>query len=315
MNKISSSAIKDFCFSAGFDACGITKAQYLPEEEIRYNHWLNKGMNAGMAFMKNNIDKRIDPSLLLENSRSIILTLTGYKPETDILPNTDYKFARYARGADYHEVIRQKLNRVVDYLNETEPGHRHKIFVDTIPVLEKVLAYNAGLGWIGKNTLLINPVLGSYTFIGGILTTLELEADKPFGNDLCGSCNRCLRHCPTTALNGDRTMDAGKCISYLTIEHKDELPSWLKEQNTDNIYGCDICQEVCPWNAKAPAGKTSEFAPSAELLKMSNKDWNDLDAGKFDLLFKNTAVERLKFGRMKRNIEQVRAARNNSSEG
>lgn len=315
MNKTSSATIKEFCKETGFDACGITKVPYLYDEEIRYNAWLNKGMNAGMAFMKNNIDKRINPALLLENSRSVILTLSSYNPTSDNLPNTDYKFARYARGADYHEVIKQKLNKIVDFLHVSEPESRHKVFVDTIPVLEKVLAYHAGLGWIGKNTLLINPVLGSYTFIGGIITTLELEPDQPFGNDLCGSCNRCLRHCPTSALNGDRTLDARKCISYLTIEHKEELPDWLNEKNTDNIYGCDSCQEVCPWNAKAPSASGAEFFPNEELLKMRNEEWDNLDVAKFNLLFKDTAVERLKFRRMQRNIQQVKKARNAQSEG
>lgn len=315
MKHVSSSSVKEFCLSAGFDACGITPAGRLAEEETRYNDWLEKNMNAGMAFMKNNIDKRIDPSLLLENSKSILLTLTVYKPENDSLPHTDYKFARYARGSDYHEVVKQNLNKVVAFLDAEEPGNRHKIFVDTIPVLEKVLAYHAGLGWIGKNTLLINPVLGSYTFIGGIITTLELEPDQPFGNDLCGSCNRCLRHCPTSALNGDHTLDARKCISYLSIEHKGDLPAWLNEKNSDNIYGCDICQEVCPWNAKAPSARVAELFPKDELLRMSNDDWDNLDAAKFNFLFKNTAVERLKFQRMQRNIEQVKKARRTSSEG
>ena len=314
MITLSSSEIKNICLEEGLDACGIAKAGLLNEEIERYTGWLNKGMNAGMAFMNNNNDKRFNPSLLLEDSRSIIVTLTSYKPKDNLLPLTDYKFARYARGADYHNVIKEKLSKIIDYLDEKAPGNKHKIFVDTIPVLEKILANKAGLGWIGKNTLLINPVLGSYTFIGGIITTLDLEADKPFGGDLCGSCNRCLRHCPTSALNGDRTMDARKCISYLTIEHKEELPGWLQKKNSDNIYGCDICQEVCPWNTKSPTGKTSDFEPSEELLKMRNEDWNQLNEENFKKLFKNTAVERLKFNRMKRNIEHVIAARQKKSE-
>lgn len=307
MPVISSAAIKEFCLASGFNACGITTASTLTEDGNRYLAWLDRGMNAGMTFMKNNIDKRIEPSLLLEDSKSIILTLIVYKPGIGSLPATDYKLARYARGKDYHIVVKEKLNKLVDFLDNLEPGNEFKVFVDTIPILEKTLASRAGLGWIGKNTLLINPRLGSYTFIGGIITTMSLETDNAFGNDLCGSCNRCISHCPTNALNGDRTLDARKCISYLTIEHKDEFPDWFAGKSAGNIFGCDICQEVCPWNQKSPVSETTDFFPSEKLLKMKNEDWDGLDEAEFRLLFKNTAVERLKIGRLKRNIANVRS--------
>lgn len=313
MPVISSAAIKKFCLESGFDACGVTTASVLTDDKNLYLSWLEKGMNAGMAFMNNNVDKRIDPSLLLEDSRSIILTLIVYKPGIGSLPDTDYKFARYARGKDYHIVVKEKLNKLVDFLDQQESGNKYKMFVDTIPILEKALASRAGLGWIGKNTLLINPVLGSYTFIGGVITTMNIEADNHFGNDLCGSCNRCIRHCPTNALNGDRTLDARKCISYLTIEHKEEFPDWFAGKSAGNIFGCDICQEVCPWNQKSPFSNTAEFFPSERLLKMKNEDWDALDEAEFKVLFKDTAVERLKNSRLKRNIENVRSERTDKS--
>ena len=280
--------------SLGFDAVGVARAEELPEMAGRLKRWLDKGCNAGMDYMARNTDKRRDVRLLVEGARSLVVTLTNYympRRQPDGVP----LIARYAYGKDYHIVIKERLRKLME-------GKDGRCFVDSAPLFEHEWARKAGLGWIGRNTLLLNRELGSFCFIGVFVTTAVYDTySTPFENNYCGTCNRCIQACPTGALS-EYEVDARKCISYQTIENKDEYPPVLKQLAGNRIFGCDACQEVCPWNSKAKPHRVAEFLPKPEVLKLTASDWQQMDEHRFKELFKNTPLERTGLERLKRNI-------------
>lgn len=295
--------IKEQALAIGFDACGFSKAEFLEKESPRFKDWLSKEMHGDMYYMENHFDKRMDPRLLHEGTKSVISVLLNYYPETLILEDDNYIISKYAYGRDYHFIIKEKLQALLSFI-EKQLGDdvNARFFVDSAPVLDKAWAAKSGLGWIGKNSCLLRKNEGSFFFIGEILCDLELDYETKEYKDFCGNCTRCIDACPTGAIIAPQTVDARKCISYLTIEYKNELPKALKEKFGDRIFGCDICQDVCPHNRFAKPTKEKDFAPNAELLKMRKKDWEEIDEEKFRSIFKDSPIKRCKINGLKRNI-------------
>jgi len=298
--------LKKEAVSMGFDACGIAKAEFLKEEAHHLENWLKEGMHGKMTYMENHFDKRLDPRKLVEGARSVIVLLYNYYPAKEISIENNYVISKYAYGKDYHFVIKEKLKTLIDGLSEAAGDIQARAFVDSAPVLERAWAVNAGLGWIGKNSLLINPKLGSFFFIAEIITDLELDFDQPKNNDFCGACRNCIDACPTGAIVSPKTIDARKCLSYLTIELKDEIPEEFAGTFNDRIFGCDICQDVCPWNRFSRPCTEPQFAPDEQLVGLKKNDWENLSEDDFKVIFKNSAVKRTKFNGLKRNIEFAR---------
>ena len=303
-SKKLSKLIKSYSLELGFSLCGISKVAYLSDEKVRLKEWLKNDFHAEMKYMENHFEKRLDPRLLVENSKSVITVLLNYFPEKEIPAENNYKISKYAYGKDYHFVVKDKLKLLLDKIISLTGEINARTFVDSAPVMDKVWAKKSGLGWIGKNTCLINKNIGSYFFIGHIILDLELEYDKAV-SDYCGNCTACIDACPTGALSAAYKLDSNKCISYLTIENKNEIPENLKPKLNDWIFGCDICQDVCPWNKNAKKHNVIEFLPSVELLNMTKEKWHNLTKEEFNKLFKNSAVKRTKYTGLKRNIEAV----------
>lgn len=299
--------IKEQAALLGFDETGITAAMPLTMEASHFNDWLSKGYQSGMSYLERNIDKRTDPSLMVVGAKTIIVLLTNYYPES-LLPETDnYVVAKYAYGEDYHEVIRKRLNGLISKIKELAGDISIRGFVDSAPVLERAWAVKAGLGWIGKNTCLINPQKGSFFFISCIITDLETDYDQHQCLNMCGSCRRCMDACPTGALVEPMMLDARKCISYLTIENKTEIPEDFRGQLKDRIFGCDICQDVCPWNRKSIPNSEAAFKPDNKLYSMSKEKWINLSKEDFNNLFRKSAIKRAKYFGLMRNIKFVNA--------
>ncbi len=295
--------IKQQASELGFNACGISKADFLKKESQLFKDWLNKKMHANMHYMENHFEKRMDPRLLHEGTISVISVLLNYYPEKKFPEENNYKISKYAYGKDYHIVVKDKLQLLLNKITTlTGEPVSARIFVDSAPVLDKIWAEKSGLGWIGKNTCLIRKNEGSFFFIGEIICNLELDYDESEHEDFCGNCTKCIDACPTGTLTAAHNLDARKCISYLTIEHKGELPNELREKFGDWIFGCDICQDVCPHNRFAKPTKEKTFFPKTELLKMKKTDWKQMNKETFRKLFKDTALERCKFEGIKRNI-------------
>lgn len=295
--------IKEQAILLGLDACGFSKAEFLEKEAPRFKNWLSQNMHGEMHYMENHFEKRMNPKLLHEGTKSVISVLLNYYPKT-LLPEKDnYKISKYAYGKDYHFILKEKLHLLLNKIEELagRPVNA-RLFVDSAPVLDRAWAARSGLGWIGKNSCLIRKNEGSFFFIGEILCDLELEYDEDNHKDFCGNCTKCIDACPTGAITSPQNVDAQKCISYLTIEYKNELPNDLKKKIGDWIFGCDICQDVCPHNRFAKPTKENEFSPKAELLKMNKKDWGNLSEEKFRKLFKGSPLERCKYNGLKRNI-------------
>ncbi len=286
----------------GFDACGIAPSAYLADEAPRLEKWLEDGFHAGMQYMANHKDIRLDPQLLVSNARSVIVLLSNYFPPEMMKPEAPYRISAYAYGQDYHEVIRGKMKLMAHSLSEQIPGITIRSFVDSAPLLERSWATRAGLGWIGKNSLMITRKQGSFFFLSELITDLELQYDEPFGGNYCGDCNRCMTACPTGALVEPFRLDAGKCISYQTIENKGEIPEELRGKYENWIFGCDICQLVCPWNRFSTVHKEPVFLPKPELRDMTAEKWENIEKEQFDVLFRKSAVKRAKFDGLKRNI-------------
>ena len=303
MNNITKNTalIKSEAKRLGFLSCGISKAEFLEEEAPRLENWLNKNMNGEMGYMENHFDKRLDPTVLVPDSKSVISLLLNYFP-SETQPSDTYKISKYAYGTDYHFVIKDKLKQLMQFISE-EIGEVHgRAFVDSAPVLDKAWAAKSGLGWIGKHSNLLTKQLGSFYFIAELIVDLDLEYDTPV-TDHCGSCTACIDACPTNAIVADRVVDGSKCISYFTIELKNEIPTSQKGNFEDWMFGCDICQDVCPWNRFSKPHSEPLFNPHPELLSMTKKDWEEITEEVFQQLFKKSAVKRTKFSGLKRNIE------------
>ena len=286
----------------GFDACGIAQATVLKEESARVEQWLEGEHEGEMGYLTRNKEKRYDPRLLVEGTKSVVTVLYNYFPK-QLLPSERYKIAKYAYGNDYHEVLKRKLRQLVERI-ETQTGKLEgvRVFVDSAPVLDRAWAVRCGLGFIGKNTMLIHPQKGSFFFIGHLFLPIELgETGTPLPNR-CGRCTKCLDACPTGALEPPFHIDARKCISYLTIEYKGSLDGYDPKKFKGWMYGCDICQDVCPYNRFSLPNNVPEFQPSEQLPAMREEDWIDLDKDRFDALFKRSAVQRAGFEGLKRNI-------------
>lgn len=300
--------IKQEATLLGFAACGIAPAAAMNEEANHLNKWLEKGFHAGMEYMQKHVALRENPELLVENAKSVIVFLYNYYPAKMMDENSPYLISAYAYGQDYHEVIREKLNILIAKLKDQVPGISIRGFVDSAPVLERAWATRAGLGWIGKNSMLISKKNGSYFFISELITDAELEYDQPMGGNYCGDCSRCMDACPTSAITDLRTVDANKCISYLTIENKGEIPESFKGKYEKWIFGCDICQQVCPWNNFSAPHNEPAFEPPPSLMQLNKNDWEKIDNEQYNRIFKKSAVKRAKFAGLKRNIEFLSGA-------
>ena len=293
--------IKSEAKRLGFLSCGISRAEFLEEEAPRLEKWLNQNMHGEMQYMENHFDKRLDPTKLVEDSKSVISLLLNYYPNQEEATD-NYKLSKYAYGTDYHFVIKDKLKQLLQFIEE-EIGEVHgRAFVDSAPVLDKAWAARSGLGWIGKHSNLITQQVGSFYFIAELIIDLELEYDTPI-TDHCGTCTACIDACPTQAIVEPYVVDGSKCISYFTIELKDQIPSSVKGQFDNWMFGCDVCQDVCPWNRFSKPHNEPLFNPHPELLSMTKKDWQEITQDVFKKIFKKSAVKRTKFSGLKRNIQ------------
>jgi epoxyqueuosine reductase len=294
--------IKSEAIRLGFDYCGISKADFLEEEAPRLENWLSKNMHGQMSYMQNYFDKRLDPRLLVPDAKSVISLLLNYYPSEQQKDENAPKISKYAYGTDYHLVIKDKLNQLLAFIKQEIGDIDGRAFVDSAPVLDKAWAKKSGLGWIGKNTTLINKNSGSFYFIAELIVDLELNYDGAV-KDYCGTCTRCIEACPTDAIVAPYVLDGSKCISYFTIELKENIPLTVKGKLDNWAFGCDICQDVCPWNKFAKKHTEPSFGPKAGLLDMSQKDWLELTEETFKKVFKDSAVKRTKYRGLKRNIE------------
>ena len=293
--------IKSKALELGFMYCGISKADFLEKEAKQLDQWLKNDYHGKMSYMENHFDKRLDPRLLVDNAKSVVSLLLNYYPSE--AQNSDApKISKYAYGQDYHFVIKDKLKELFAFIQDEIGEVGGRVFVDSAPVMDKVWAQKSGLGWMGKNTNIIHPKHGSFFFIAELILDLELEPDGPI-KDYCGTCTKCIDACPTDAIVKPYVVDGSKCISYLTIELKDQiLPSEFKGKMNNWAFGCDICQDVCPWNRFSKPHNEPQFNPSENLLKMNKADWEDLTQEVFQELFRKSAVKRTKFEGLKRNI-------------
>jgi len=300
-----STLIKTEAKRLGFLSCGVSKAQFLEEDAPRLEKWLKNNMNGEMHYMENHFDKRLDPTKLVEGSKSVISLLLNYYPSKEQTAES-YKLSKYAYGTDYHVVIKDKLKKLLQFIKE-EIGDVHgRVFVDSAPVLDKAWAAKSGLGWMGKHTNLLTQQLGSFYFIAELILDLDLEYDLPT-TDHCGSCTACIDACPTQAIVQPYVVDGSKCISYFTIELKENIPSEFKGQFENWMFGCDVCQDVCPWNRFSKPHREPLFSPHPELLKMTKRDWEELTEDTYNHVFKNSAVKRTKYSGLKRNIQFLRS--------
>ncbi len=297
--------IKHYIQQLGFDYCGIAKAVRLDEDAHRLESWLNKGYNGSMQYMENHFELRIDPSKLVPGAKSVITLLLNYYPSQQQNINAP-KISKYAYGNDYHEVIRSKLKLLLKYIKENIGEVNGRGFVDSAPVLERAWAQKSGLGWIGKNGNMINKQSGSFFFIATLIIDLELEYDNAVTKDYCGTCTKCIDECPTEAILPDKVIDGSKCISYFTIELKDALiPETMKDKFDNWMFGCDVCQDVCPWNRFSKATNEISFTPIAEILNFTTTDWEELTEESFKIIFKQSPLKRTKFDGIKRNFKFI----------
>ena len=296
-----SQLIKQKAEKFGFQSCGISKAEFLEEEAPRLEAWLNKGYHGEMKYMENHFDKRLNPTLLVDGAKSVISLSYNYFPKVKIDEINNFKISKYAYGEDYHEVIKDILKNMVAELQEEIGEFGFRVFVDSAPVLEKAWARKSGLGWVGKNANLITKKHGSFYFLAEIICDLELDYDLAV-TDHCGSCRACIDACPTQAIVSDRIVDGSKCISYATIELKNEIPDYFNGKMDDWIFGCDVCQDVCPWNRFSAPTLQEKFAPNFQKLNFRKNEWKELTQELFSEIFKKSAVKRTKFSGLMRNI-------------
>ncbi len=293
--------IKQTALKLGFDFCGLSKAEFLKQEAPKLEQFLKLNYQGEMKYLENYFDKRLDPTLLHPGTKTVVSLMLNYFPNQLQKENT-YKIAKYAFGEDYHEVIKNKCNLLIQELEQQIGQINARCFVDSAPILERVWAEKSGLGWVGKNGLIINPKHGSFFFLAEILIDIDCEYDGPI-KDYCGTCNKCVEACPTEAILPNKTLNAQKCISYLTIELKNEIPLEFKNKTEDWIFGCDICQDVCPWNRFSKTTKNEEFQPISKILDYEKKDWEALEEEAFKRIFRKSAIKRTKFVGLKRNIK------------
>jgi epoxyqueuosine reductase len=296
--------IKAQAKSLGFSYCGISKAEFLKDEASKLDEWLKRGYQGKMSYLENYFDKRLDPTLLVPGAKSVVSLIYNYYPEKDLAKDGELKIAKYAYGEDYHFVIKDKLKVFMQLIQESVGEVHGRAFVDSAPVMERAWAKRSGLGWIGKNSLLLNREVGSFFFLAELIIDLELVYDSPM-KDYCGTCTACMDACPTDAIAEPYVVDGSKCISYFTIELKEEIPSNVKGKFENWVFGCDICQDVCPWNSFAKPHQEKRFKPSAELEKMTRQDWQEITSEVFEKLFKGSAMKRTKLEGLKRNISFV----------
>jgi epoxyqueuosine reductase len=293
--------IKGAAHRLGFSFCGISKAEYLEDEAPRLEAWLGSGRHGKMTYLENYFEKRLDPSLLVPGAKSVVSLAFNYFPDKEVAGQSRYKIAKYAYGEDYHFVIKDKLRELIAEIRTAIGAVEGRAFVDSAPVMERVWAKKAGLGWVGKNSLLLNRQMGSFFFLAELILDLDLDADGPV-KDYCGSCTACMDACPTDAIPAPYVVDGSKCISYFTIELKEEIPVEMKGKFENWIFGCDICQDVCPWNRFAAPHHEPRFEPSDDLKKMTDQDWIDLTEEVFKTVFGKSPLKRTKHSGLKRNI-------------
>jgi epoxyqueuosine reductase len=300
--KTISRQIKQRAYELGFDLCGIAPSRPLIEREDILRQWCDRGMNCDMNYLGRNIEKRINPEYLVPEAKSLIVTGLNYYTDNKQVELNVPVISRYAYGTNYHDVITKKLELLIEFIRSLEINTECRSFVDSEPLLEKAWAVEAGLGWQGRHSIVINDKIGSFFFIGIIVLNLKLDYDNPCRENKCGKCRLCIDLCPTGAINEDGTIDARKCIANLTIETRGAIPEDIIPKLGKRVYGCDKCQEVCPWNKKAKSHKTPEFELSEELKQMRTEDWLNLTEEKFDKLFKDSPIERRKYEPFMRNV-------------
>lgn len=301
--KARTKIVKDFAAAEGFDYCGIAEAVFMDEDARRLESWLSKGYNGTMAYMERYFDLRTDPTKLVPGAKSVITFMMNYYPSAQ-QPIDAPKISRYAYGEDYHEVIREKLNNLLQKFKEQFGEINGRGFVDSAPVLERSWAQRSGIGWIGKNGNLISKQSGSFFFLATLITDLELEPDSPYTKDYCGSCTRCIDACPTEAILPNKVIEASRCISYFTIELKDALiPEEMEGKFQNWMFGCDVCQEVCPWNRFSTPNHEPHFEPIPEILNFNTNDWEEMTEETFRQIFRHSPIKRSKFKGIQRNLQ------------
>jgi len=299
-----SQIIKTQAKNLGFDFCGIAKAGFLEEEAPKLEAWLNQNYQGEMAYMANHFDKRLDPTKLVEGAKTVVSLVYNYFPRKELFQEKeDYKIAKYAYGQDYHHVIKDKLKVLLENLRDEIGEIGGRAFVDSAPVMERQWAQKSGLGWLGKNSLLLNKEMGSFFFLAELVIDLEVPPDPPMLKDYCGTCTKCIDACPTEAIVQPGVVDGSKCISYLTIELKENIPASFKGKMENWVFGCDICQDVCPWNRFSKPHQEPLFDPKQELEEMTNRDWEEITEETFSKVFAKSAVKRTKFNGFLRNID------------
>lgn len=299
--------VKQYAKTLGFEACGFSKAEELKSEKEFLEKWLGDGLHAAMHYMENNFEKRIDPTKLVDGAKSVISVVYNYFPKEQQYQSEAPVVSKYAYGVDYHFVMKDKLKVLMQYINDNVGVVNGRIFVDSAPVLDRAWAARSGIGWIGKNTNLIVPNVGSFVFIGELIVDMEFEYDSAI-KERCGSCTKCISACPTNALVKPYLLDSKRCISFLTIENKDEIADEFKGRLNNRVYGCDICQDVCPWNKDHKATSDDAFAPHPGLLSMSKDDWFNMNEERYRELFRKSAIKRAKYAGLQRNIQFLKEA-------
>lgn len=308
--KLISHEIKEEALRLGFADCGFSRANALPEDADRLRTWLDKGYHSRMGYMANHFEKRTDPTLLVEGSQSVISLIYNYYSDKKQVDPEAPILSKYAYGKDYHVVLKDKLYQLLEFIKSLAPQAEGRVFVDSAPVLDRAWAWRAGLGWIGKNSNLISRKSGSFVFIGEIILNLELDYNAVPENDFCGSCTRCIEACPTQAILSTRTLDAEKCISYQTIENKGEISPGLEGKLSNRVFGCDICQDVCPWNRKALFHSEPDFEPLPGLLEKTAQDWYELDRESYNQLFRSSPVKRAGYEKLMDSLSSLQKKAN-----
>ncbi len=303
VDKTSAILIKEYAAEVGFDLCGIARARSLDEHRPILTKWAHAGMNGDMAYLGQNIEKRIDPRILFPGAKSIIVTGLNYYADKKQGGNGVPVISRYAYGVNYHDAIREKLNKIRDFIKSIHPDSAGRSFVDSAPLLEKAWGREAGLGWPGKHSILINRKIGSFFFLGVIVINIDFEYDQPVEEDHCGTCTLCIDSCPTGAINNNRTIDTRRCVAYLTLESKTRVPDDLVMKLEGRAFGCDKCQDVCPWNKSLKPHKTPEFELPAEVGLMTAENWKNLSRKDYKRLFQRSAIGRRTYCRFMDNIE------------